>query len=325
MIKKRITILIPIFIFSLFFAQKEKKNGLNKEKLVQELSDNACKCADSIPLLNRTKDAILKDVHRCIDEQAGALQMGILLGSAEELEKTAPVVNGKKQISLNFNTDKDSEQYIESYNELERYLMRNCNAVKKAAITTETRDEGFSKDKEAMDFYHKGQNAVDKENFKEAIINFEKAVKKDPKFIYAWDALGINYRKAGEFDKAIFAYKKSLELDPKGKMALQNLPIVYIYKKEFQKAIDAYMDLDKMYPEDPEVYYGAGNVYFNALKDDEKGLDYVCKAYRIYTNQKSPYRTDAEALLSSIYKSMKEKGKTEKFKEILKNNNIQFD
>ncbi|MFC3161501.1 Tetratricopeptide repeat-containing protein [Chryseobacterium arachidis] len=324
MIKKLITTLIPIFICSLYFGQK-KKDGFDKGKLIQELADGACKCSDSIHLLNRSKSDILKDIQSCIDKQTGALQMGTLLGSAETLEKDAPVVNGKKQINLTFNTDKNSKQYIDSYNELERYLMKNCESVKNIAIVSETKDEGFSNDKEAMEFYHNGRLAAEKEDWKEAIKNMEKAVKKDPKFIYAWDALGINYRRSGEYDKAISAYKKSLELDSKGKMALQNIPIVYIYKKEFQKAIDAYMDLDKVYPEDPEVYYGIGNVYFNALKDDEKGLDYICKAYRIYTNQKSPYRTDAESLIGAIYKSMKEKGKTEKFKEILKNNNIQFD
>ncbi|SHK25565.1 tetratricopeptide repeat protein [Chryseobacterium polytrichastri] len=321
MIKKQLTILTPIFLFSIFFAQK-KKDGLDKEKLIQELSDNACKCADSISLLNRNKSDILKDVHHCIDEQTGGLQMGILFGSVETLERNAPVVNGKKQIALNFDTNKDSKQYIESYNELERYLMKNCASVKNIAVVSETNDEGFSDDKEAMNFYHTGRELTEKKDWKGAIENYEKAVKKDPKFIYAWDALGINYRRNEEFDKAVSAYETSLKLDPKGKMALQNIPIVYIYKKEFQKAIDSYMDLDKVYPGDPEVYYGIGNVYFNGLKNDEKGLDYLCKAYRIYNNQKSPYRSDAESMIASIYKSMKEKGKTEKFKEILKNNNI---
>lgn len=317
MIKKRLTILIPIFICSLMFAQKD-----TKKEVLKELSEKACQCTDSIRLLNRNKKDILKDVHGCIDKYTGALQISSLLSGAEDLAKTAPEVNGKKQISLNFNTSKDSKQYIDSYNDIERYLMSNCQSVKNITATSETNDEGFSKDKEAMDFYHEGRALTEKKDWKGAIENYEKAVKKDPEFLYAWDALGINYRRNEEFDKAISAYEKSLKLNPKGKMALQNIPVVYIYKKEFQKAIDSYMNLDKVYPGDPEVYYGIGNVYFNALKDDEKGLDYICKAYRIYSNQKSPYRSDAEAMIASIHKSMKEKGKTEKFKEILKNNNI---
>lgn len=323
MIKKRITILIPVFICSIIFGQKDK--SFDKQKLVQELSDNACKCTNSITLFNRSKKDILKDVHDCIDKQAGALQIGLLFGSVDTLEKNVPEVNGKKQVNLNFDTNKNSQQYIESYNELERYLMQNCESVKTATRVTETKTEGLSKDPIALEFYSKALEASKKEDWKEAIKNNEEAVKKDPKFIYAWDNLGINYRRINEYDKALEAYRKSLEIDPKGKMPLQNIPLVYIYKKEFQKAIDAYLALDKLYPEDPEVYYGIGQVYFSGIKDDEKALDYTCKAYRIYSNQKSPYRTDAEAIMKSIYNTMKEKGKIEKFKEILKKNNMQFE
>ncbi|PIF45192.1 tetratricopeptide repeat protein [Chryseobacterium sp. 52] len=322
MIKKRITILISVLLCSLAFGQKDK--NFDKQKLIQELSDTTCKCADSISLFNRDKKDILKDVHGCIDKQTGALQMGILIGSIDTLEKNTPKVNGKKQINLTLNTDKDSQQYIDSYNELERYLMKNCPSLINATKVTETKPEGLSKDPIALEFYQKALEASKKEDWKEAIQNNEQAVKKDPKFIYAWDNLGINYRRTGEYDKAIDAYKKSLEIDPKGKMPLQNIPMVYIYKKDFQKAIDAYLELEKVYPGDPEMYYGIGHVYFSGIKDDEKALDYICKAYRIYNDQKSPYRTDAETIISSIYKSMKEKGKTEKFKEILKKNNIQF-
>ena len=97
------------------------------------------------------------------------------------------------------------------------------------------------------------------------------------------------------------------------------------HKKEYTKAIDAYLDLDKVYPNDAEVYYGIGQVYYDHLKDNEKALDYIAKAYTIYTTQKSPYRSDAEAIIGYVYKKMKDEGKTDKFKEILKKNNIQFD
>ncbi|ASK28621.1 hypothetical protein CEY12_00200 [Chryseobacterium sp. T16E-39] len=322
MIKKTVTILILFFICSWAFGQKDK--DFDKKKLIQELSDNACKCTDSITLLNRDKKDILKDINDCIDKQAGALQMGSLLGSVETLQKNAPEVDGKKQINLTFNTNKKSQQYIDSYNELESYLMRNCESVKYATKVSETKNDELSKDPIALEFYNKGLQASQKEDWKEAIINYEKTVEKDPKFKYAWDNLGINYRRINEYDKAIFAYKKSLEIDPKGKMPLQNIPLVYIYKKDFQKAIDAYLDLDKIYPGDPEVYYGMGQIYFSGIKDEEKALDYICKAYRIYSDQKSPYRSDAEAMMSAIYKSMKEKGKIEKFKEILQKNNMQL-
>lgn len=321
MIKKRLTILIICLISFLGFAQKNE----DKKKLTQELSENACKCVDSIEIFNRNKSDVIKDIHGCIDKYTGALQLGSLLSTVDELSKTAPEVNGKKQVNLNFNTDKDSKQYTESYNEMERYMMKNCPSLKKAVNVAESKIEKVTKNEEALDFYHKAIEASKKEDWIEAIKNYEKAVKKDPSYTYAWDNLGICYRRVGEFDKAIDAYKKSLKIDPKGKMPLQNIPIAYIYKKEYTKAIDAYLDLDKVYPNDAEVYYGIGQVYYDHLKDNEKALDYIAKAYTIYTTQKSPYRSDAEAIIGYVYKKMKDEGKTDKFKEILKKNNIQFD
>lgn len=321
MIKKTVTILFFILPFSLSFSQEKA----DEKKIIQELSDNACKCADSITLSNRKKEDIIKDVHGCIDKYTGALQISSLLSGAEKLSEKAPEVNGKKQINLTFDPDKNSQQYRDSYNKLERYLMQNCTSVKKATGVTETDYDKFSKNEAALDFYQKAVDASKKEDWKEAIKNYEQAVKTDPTFIYAWDNLGICYRRAGEYDKALNAYKQSLAIDPKGKMPLQNIAMTYIYKKEYQKAIDAYNDLDKVYPGDPEVYYGMGHTYFSYLKNNEKGLDYICKAYRIYTEQKSAYRTDAETLIGYIYKSMKEENKTDKFKEILKNNKINFE
>jgi tetratricopeptide (TPR) repeat protein len=320
MIKKTITILFSVLLYSLSFSQ-EKPN----EKVLQELSEKACKCADSISLSNRKKEEIIKDVHECIDKYTGALQISTLLQGAEKQSENAPSVNGKKQINLTFNTNKNSQQYKDSYNELERYLMQNCESVKRATTTSETNHDKFSKNKKALDLYQNAIDASKQENWKEAIQNYEQAVKADLKFIYAWDNLGICYRRVGEYDKALNAYKQSLAADPTGKMPLQNIAITYVYKKEYQKAIDAYNDFDKVYPGDPEVYYGMGQVYFTHLKNNEKGLDNICKAYRIYSEQKSPYRSDAEKMIGYIYKSMKDEGKSDKFKEILKNNNIQFD
>jgi len=48
----------------------------------------------------------------------------------------------------------------------------------------------------------------------------------------------------------------------------------------------------------------------------------MCKAYKLYVEQKSPYRTDAEKLIQMIYAEMKKNGKEEKFNEILKANNL---
>jgi tetratricopeptide (TPR) repeat protein len=129
-------------------------------------------------------------------------------------------------------------------------------------------------------------------------------------------------RKLGNYDEAIEAYKKSLEIEPKGVMPLQNIAIVYQYKKEYDEAINAYEKLAEVDKNNPEVYFGIGHIYSSYKNDYEKGLDNMCKAYNLYVQQKSPYRTDAEKVIQTIYSEMKKQGNEKRFSEILQSNNI---
>lgn len=297
---------------------------MDEKKLIRELSENACKCIDSLTASNKDKSAVVKEIHGCIDEQTRALQVGSMFSNLEELQKTAPEVNGKKQINVEFNTDKNSEQYKENYNKIERSLMSDCNSLKRLINTAETKDNKFSGNEDAIEYYRKAVQFSKNEDWNNAVKYYKLALEKDPKFVYAWDNMAICYRRTGDYDNALNAYKKSLELDPTGKMPLQNIAITYLYKKEYQKAIDAYIDLDKVYPNDAEVYYGIGQIYAVHLNNDEKGLDYILKAYKIYNKEKSPYRTDAEKIIGIIYKRMKEKNDLETFSKILKKNDVQM-
>jgi len=217
----------------------------------------------------------------------------------------------------------NSGEYKKYYFELERSMMENCPAIKsKVAANELTNRFSLSNDRDARSFYSKGQAEDKKQNFQKAIEYYEEAVKIDPNFAFAWDNMGLCYRKLGNYDKAIESYNKSLEIDPIGMTALQNIAMAYMYKQEFYKAIDAYKRIEAIDKSNPEVYYGLGNVYANALHEYEKGLDYICKAYNLYIKIKSPYRTDAEKVINMIYSEMKKAGKVEEFNKILEENHI---
>ena len=323
MIKKRLTILFSIFICIHSFSQKQEDKLPDSKQVLKEVSEASCQCIDSINSYNKTKEVINKEIHSCIDTKVllYMLSKGMSKASTEiEQGKT----KGKK-VNVAINSNPQSDDYKKAYYEIEAYLMENCNNARKLATTAESKDDKMSNNPIALDFYEKAIQASKKEDWKEAIKNYQSALEKDPKFIYAWDNLGICYRRIGDYDKALDAYRRSLAIDPKGKMPLQNIAITYVYKKEYQKAIDAYSDFDKVHPGDPEVYYGIGQIYYEYLKDNEKALDYICKAYTIYTAEKSPYRSDAETIIGYIYKKMKEENKLDKFKEILKNNKLNLE
>src|SRR5690606_38305644 len=130
---------LTLFFLILFsipnFAQDE-----TEDTFLKELSDNACLCINSIDLYDRTKQLVIDDVNRCIDNQVMVLQLGRklkeILPSAEEIMDEAQnskdstlVVSGKGATEILINTNKDSPVYKDGYYEVERFLMENCEKL----------------------------------------------------------------------------------------------------------------------------------------------------------------------------------------------------
>lgn len=316
-------LLIIVFISLSFRGVSQESEKSRSETLLKELAENGCKCVDSISTYNKPKAEVAKEISKCINNQAGAFQMGSKLMEIDKLKENAEVVDGKKQINISINVNQNSDDYKKYYYELERYMFNHCNSLKiKMSANGDYNEKSMSTNPQAIEYYNQAIEESKNENYKNAILFYEKAVGADSTFVYAWDNLGICYRRLKEYDKSINAYKKSLEIYPYGLMPLQNIAIVYQYKKEYSKAIEAYGRLAEIDLNNPEVYYGIGNIYANNLNDYEKGLENMCKAYNIYVDQKSPYRADAEKMINVIFSEMKKQGKEEEFNKILKAYNI---
>ncbi len=319
-------IIICFFSFQLIHAQDSSKpaspellqalaNTIDSTKFLAEVSKESCKCIDSISLTNRDNKEIVQDIKKCIDKEVTAYQLSLkLFGS---LKATG------KNVSISINTNQNSNEYKRYYYEIERWLNDSCASLKRA-VSSENKENEYStsKNPEALKQFDAGVDIMNKNNYAEALPYFKKAVEIDSMFVFAWDNVGLCYRKTNDLDKALEAYSKSLSIDPKGHVPLQNIAIVYEYKKDYDKEIDAYQKLLAIYPDDPEVFYGIGNVYAFYKKDLEKGLDNFCKAYNLYIKLNSPYRVDAEKNINTIYNQMKKDGKEDAFYKILADNNI---
>lgn len=322
--KLMVVVLLIFGAYSYGFGQEPDKDDSLKIHLLQTSSEKGCKCVDSITIFDKTREQVSEEVNKCIEKETVSYQlMAKLFGVKSAIDKKTLDGNVKKEINININTNANSDEYKTYYYEIERYMMNHCAALKTKIASNElTNRYSVSNDREALQYYSRGQDEYKLEHFEKAIELFEKAVKIDPNFAFAWDNIGICYRKINNYDKALYAYQQSLEIDPIGMTALQNIPIVYMYKQEYMKAIEAYQQIAAIDKSNPEVYYGIGNVYANALQDYEKGLDYMCKAYILYIEIKSPYRADAEKVITMIYSEMKKAGKIDAFNAILKKYNI---
>ena len=315
--KKLMIFLFSVISISIFSQEKETKEDVNKiiENIKKEIADKTCKCIDSVKdeVINRKRKENIEGINGCVKEYTGAYMLG----------KKLAAVDKTKDSNININFDEKSQDYLDSKRELEDYLMENCESMKFVLATNDRENENsVSQNPKARDYYTKGVNQSNNKNYAKALEYFLLAVKEDSNFPFAWDNLGYCYRQLGEYDKAIEAYKKSIELDPNHAFPIQNLAVAYTYKKEYQKAIDTFELLKKLDSENPEIYYGIGQIYFQYLKEYEKSLDYMCKAFNLYIKNNSPYRVDAENIIRYNFTEMKKLGKEDKFYEILKANNI---
>lgn len=312
---KKLVILVSLTT-GLQVAHAQKKNDTNA--FLKDFSAQACQCIDSINVYDKERAAVTSEINTCIDKQVLAYQLMTQLVETGQKKQRK-----KKNVNINLSADKNSTQYKNTYYELERDLMESCDALKETAAAEDKHGKfSMSSNPEALNWYEKGNDAKTEEKYDVAIQHYLKALSIDSMFCFAWDNLGLTYRKAGRLDDALQAYQKSIAIDPTGPMPWQNIAVVYEYKKDYQQAITAYEALAKLDPNNPEVYYGVGRVYGVYTGELEKGLDNMCKAYILYVKQQSPYRADAENLIGYFYRELKKQGKEKVFNEILEKNDI---
>lgn len=292
-----------------------------KEDITESSADDACNCIDSISLFNKTSKEVSGEIGDCINKEVSSYLLRANLLSA--IMNSALMLNDSteepKSMTINIGEpDENSKEYEEAYFKLERYLFENCEHVKgKVAENNKLAENSISTNMAAITLYEKGNREFAAEEYDKAIKSFKQAVKIDPDFAFAWDNLGLAYRKTERYKKAITAYEKSIEIDPTGLTPRQNLAIVYNYTGDYNKAIEAYESMAEIDDTNPEVYYGIAIIQLAHKQDHVKALKNMCIAYNLYTEQNSPYRSDAEKMISTIYAYMKGQNKEKQFNKIL--------
>ena len=105
-----------------------------------------------------------------------------------------------------------------------------------AAGTTPTPSGGSDKRETANEYFEKGLEYREAENWTESAAQFEKAVQADPEYAEAYSNLGYAYRKQGMFDKAVRTYNKAIELDSELAAAHEYLGEAYVQMGQMDKA-----------------------------------------------------------------------------------------
>ncbi len=278
-----------IFFFSFVLGYAQSNND---EKLLA-VSNDACECITKIETSSDTKNDEITD---CISASLEA-------------------VKGKSKDAENVKNDMN-------YKMVENYLVQHCQPLKELAFTENKKFKYASSDNVLAQLaYDDGMEYINEGDTENAILKFSKAVDIDPNFAFAWDNLGISYRKNKEYDKAIASYLKSLEIYPEGRLPLLNIAITYNLNQQYTEAVVYYEKFIEIYSDDPEGYYGLGLILYTQ-DQEEAGLDNLIRAYTIYTSQNSPYRADAAKKIGYMYKDLKNQDKLEVFHKVADKYNL---
>lgn len=288
--KKIFLITLTILCFSLAFSQNKKPD--------QRVIDKSCDCINNL------------DPNIPVKQKNDSINSCIL--SSNIFIQTLDNLTGKSKKTAIKEGSKDSTSVIYAEKDLDliqEVLLKDCPRLREFLMTdNEKLENSVTKNKEALAFHSKGSVFFNQEKYELAIKEFKRAVEIDPKFAFAWDDLGLSYRKLNKLDEAIKCYKKSLELDPKSRTPLMNMAVAYQLKNDKKEAIDIYKKYIEFYPEDPEGFYGIARVY-REIKDYENSLESAIKAVDLYEKSKSPYIQDAINVIREVVRDLKEEKK----------------
>lgn len=278
-----------IFLFSIVLGYSQN----NKDEKLLAIANDACECISNIEASSDVKN---DEITNCI--------------------------SASLEIAKEINPDAENVKNDMNYKMVENYLVQHCQPLKELAFTENKKFKYASSDNVLAQLaYDDGMEYINEGDTENAILKFSKAVDIDPNFAFAWDNLGISYRKNKEYDKAIASYLKSLEIYPEGRLPLLNIAITYNLNQQYSQAVIYYEKFIEIYTDDPEGYYGLGLILYTQ-DQEEAGLDNLIRAYTIYTSQNSPYRADAAKKIGYMYKDLKNQDKLEVFHKVADKYNL---
>ena len=85
-----------------------------------------------------------------------------------------------------------------------------------------------------------GVSQSSRKMFKEAIVNFNKAIKLNPKLLDAYNNLGIALKNCDELLKSFNVFQDALKIDPNHHLSNFNLGDLYVKFNEIEKATNCF-------------------------------------------------------------------------------------
>jgi tetratricopeptide (TPR) repeat protein len=164
-------------------------------------------------------------------------------------------------------------------NESEEELKENIEKLDERTKRSESERQKLEQ-MTAWDYYRQGNRYCDSEEYENAIVSYDKAIKQKTDYADAYYNRGVTYGKLGESEKAIADYSKAIELKPDYAKAYNNRGCTYDDLGESEKAIADYSKAIELKSDYADAYNNRGNAY-NCIGESEKAIADYSKAIEL--------------------------------------------
>ena len=120
----------------------------------------------------------------------------------------------------------------------------------------------------------RGQANLELGQYDQAISEFTKALKIDPRNALAYSSRGLAYELKGQYDQAISDYTKAIEIDPRDALTYRGRGDAYGEKGQYDQAISDYNKAIEIDPRDALTYGCRGDAYRKKGQYDQAISDY---------------------------------------------------
>jgi len=126
---------------------------------------------------------------------------------------------------------------------------------------------------------------MENENYRSAIIRFNKATTIKPKLTYAWTQMGVAYDYLNDYDKAIECYDKAIDIDSQISGPWNNKGLAYDALKNYEKAIKCFDKAIEINPDYTENWFNKGESlrkFCENIEDIDTRNKYLSNAISCY-------------------------------------------
>ena len=159
----------------------------------------------------------------------------------------------------------------------------------------------------AEELLNSGNDLFASERYKEAVIDYDKAIQIKPDYHEAWYNRGIALRKLQRYQEAIASYDKAIQIKPDNHEAWNNRGNALDELKQYQEAIASYDKAIQIKPDNHEAWYNRGlslgelKQYEQAITSWDKAIQFKRDVHEAWYNRGNALRKlqrDQEAIAS---------------------------